>query len=127
MRPGNMHTFEPTPTLVAPPKIEVASDSSAALRLPLACRAAAGGTGSGNYIFQPNGSATYAISGLPGGAPASVRCVSGDIVSEVRHVLVAESVEAVYRLYDNADHLEVEYRPGCSYSQTARAKGTDRV
>ena len=71
---------------------------------------APGGTGSGNYIFQPQSNVTYSFTAT--GAPESVVTVNGSQVSEIRHVFVNNSIEQVFRLYKNSDVLEVEYRIG---------------
>jgi lysosomal alpha-mannosidase len=69
-----------------------------------------GAGGSGNYIFQPDGSQTFTFT--PTGAPTSVSHVVGPVVSEVRHVFVEDSVEQIFRLWNSSDTLEVEYRVG---------------
>ena len=80
-----------------------ASDGSVGPNNPYAKQ---GAGGSGNYIFQPDGAATYEF-----GKP-TVSHVQGALVSEVRHVFVAKSVEQVFRLYNGSDTLEVEYCVG---------------
>jgi len=65
-----------------------------------------GGSGSGNYIFQPDTASTHRY------LPDAATIVSGPVVTEVRQTFKTSSVELVYRLYQEADILEVEYRVG---------------
>ena len=65
-----------------------------------------GASGSGNYIFQPDSAETFDF-----GTP-TVTHVQGPVVSEIRLVFVAKSIEQVYRLVNGSDVLEIEYRLG---------------
>lgn len=66
------------------------------------------GTGSGNYIFQSDGTGAHFLTGKPDGAPVSVSTVVGPVVSEVRHVFVPGRLEQVFRLYKSSAALEIE-------------------
>lgn len=63
---------------------------------------------SGAYIFRPNGTKPFAVNS----GPVTVTVTRGPVVQEVTQVWDASWLRQTVRLYEGADHLEVEFTVG---------------